>query len=108
VKKLTIDEKEKYKNERLLYLDPKSKVPYITNDWYDIGDGPIICMSETSQEQIQKTEIVDTKNNAIQVGSTIDDALKQKIPDDQEKQEFFLNIFSQEEIKTVFSQEEIM
>jgi len=64
-------------------------------------------MSEIPQEQLQSTENVDIQDNNNQTESTIDDVLKQKIPDDQEKQEFFLNIFSQKEITTVFSQEEI-
>lgn len=65
-------------------------------------------MGEIWDIQPQNADIVETKKENNQTESTIDNTLKQKLPDDEEKQKFFFNIFQQNDIQKTFSTQEII
>ena len=50
---------------------------------------------------------MDNKQTTATTEATIEDTLKRKMPDDTEKQQFFLNIFQQKDIQASFSQQDI-
>ncbi len=65
-------------------------------------------MSEIPQEQLQSTENVDIQDNNNQKNSTIENVLKQKLPNNTERQEFFAILLNKPEIQSSFTQEEII
>jgi len=63
-------------------------------------------MTEILENYENTHEIAETKDtNEIQ-NTAIEDALQQKLPNNEERQTFFLNIFQQPQISDFFSQEE--
>lgn len=65
-------------------------------------------MDENWEKQLPKPEVVDNKANDNQQESTIEDAIKQKLPDNTDKQQLFLNILKDPRIVGVMSSTDII
>ena len=64
-------------------------------------------MGGTSEKIDQKPEIVDTNLQTKTQESTVEDVLKQRLPDSPEKQAFFLTLFKDKQINDIFTQGDI-
>ena len=64
-------------------------------------------MGGTSEKIDQKPEIVETNTQTKTQESTVEDMLKQRLPDSPEKQAFFLTLFKDKQINDIFTQGDI-
>lgn len=65
-------------------------------------------MVENWDQQDKRPEIMDNQSKTNQQESTIEDALKKKLPDNTDKQQFFLNILKNPRVSEVFTQKDII
>ena len=65
-------------------------------------------MGGTSEKIDQKPEIVDTNIQTKTQESTVENTLKQRLPDNPEKQVFFLTLFKDKQINDIFTQGDII